>query len=302
MKKKTLRLFLFLMTIFPAGVLAEQNVTFVVSADTHFVAEKREDPWHTEIVRKINNIRSREFPSSLKAGKVGPPAFLMILGDITDNGKASEWDDPKLPDSQSFIQTFKHLDPSIPIYEVPGNHDLYTPGIIPSRMAARHGQTYYSFNTRGIHFVLLDSYGTKKPKQPELDQTQLKWLEKDLAGVSKMTPIVLGMHIHPDSGVNGMKPESSTALAGLLKNKNAILFLSGDTHWGSRGVWNGIETATAGFAFSPDVDPAWSHNPKWTPTLLVVKIQKDRLLVIEYNWKTNTWGRVFVDKKIPKNN
>ncbi|MGH9332439.1 MAG: metallophosphoesterase [Vicinamibacteria bacterium] len=114
----------------------------------------------------------------------------------------------------------------VPVWVVPGNHEIFGIERHLSGVPADHplygkamferylGPTYYSFNYGGIHFVGLDTadiadqwyYG-------HVDETQLRWLEKDLSYVSAETPIVTFNHIPLFSAVilaGGYEPDSDS--------------------------------------------------------------------------------------------
>ncbi len=300
--KTPLAVLLLLLTVPFAKGQPPQNLVFIAWSDTHFEAVNRNDNTSLDILAKINKLQDRKLPKSLGGKKLGPPAFLITVGDITGDGLATQWDSPNLPKSQSFAQAIKHLSPSIRHYEVLGNHDCPPRGGVRDKFVARYGSTYYSFNEKGVHFVVLDPYMKGDVNNTGLTGDQLKWLEKDLAGLASGTPIILAMHNRPDSTGNGsmdcIDSESSKALAEILRGKNVILFLRGHTHRGSHEIWNGIDSVSSGFAFSRNASPPWSSNPEWTSTLLVVRLVENHLTVLEYDWEKDTWGRVFVNRSI----
>ena len=96
-----------------------------------------------------------------------------------------------------------------PLHAVPGNHDLV--GALPEDGSAaasdpraefkeRMGvdRTWRSFDQGGIHFILFDSVqidGKDRPYRGRIDDSQLAWLEDDLARVSETTPTVAVSHI-----------------------------------------------------------------------------------------------------------
>ncbi|MEO7988084.1 MAG: metallophosphoesterase [Chryseolinea sp.] len=107
------------------------------------------------------------------------------------------------------------------VWLAPGNHEIF--GIerhlslvseknpLYGRNMYRHffGPDYYSFNYGGVHFISLNSlefedlwyYG-------RIDSTQMEWLKKDLAVISKSMPIVTFQHVPFYSG--GMTMENFT--------------------------------------------------------------------------------------------
>ncbi len=112
----------------------------------------------------------------------------------------------------------------MPVWVVPGNHEIFGIERHKSGIAEDHpmygkamyerilGPTYYSFDYGGFHFIGLDTadiddrwyYG-------HVDETQLSWLEKDLARVSADTPVVTFNHIPLFSALitsAGYDPES----------------------------------------------------------------------------------------------
>lgn len=96
----------------------------------------------------------------------------------------------------------------VPVWSVPGNHEIFGIERHLSLVSARHplygkgmyrdrlGPNYYSFNNGGVHFVGLDSvdiadlwyYG-------HIDDVQLAWLKADLAAVPSDMPVVTFNHI-----------------------------------------------------------------------------------------------------------
>jgi hypothetical protein len=72
---------------------------------------------------------------------------------------------------------------------VPGEHDAALDGGALFRDA--FGDTSYSFDHRGVHFIALDNVSQGKPK---VGAEQLAWLRKDLARFPTTAPIVLFTH------------------------------------------------------------------------------------------------------------
>lgn len=132
-------------------------------------------------------------------------AFVLITGDLVrDALRVSE------DVARARFELFRKEKESfpMPVWVVPGNHEIF--GIERHRsgvsqdnplygkaMYERYlGPTYYSFNFGGIHFVGLDTADVEdRWYYGHVDETQLRWLEKNLESVSAETPIVTFNHI-----------------------------------------------------------------------------------------------------------
>ncbi|SHF23497.1 3',5'-cyclic AMP phosphodiesterase CpdA [Mariniphaga anaerophila] len=144
----------------------------------------------------------------------------------------------------------------MPVYNCLGNHDLFavyeespedeTHPDYKYGMFERHfGDTYYSFNHKGWHFIVLNSLETTENKRYKgyIHQEQLEWLKSDLKMVDQSTPIVVVSHIPLISTwqfVNGgvRTVENSAAVFELFKNRNLKLLLQGHIHWKEYGFVN----------------------------------------------------------------
>lgn len=87
------------------------------------------------------------------------------------------------------------------IYPAIGNHDRYfgdTTDVIyyDGLFKQFFGDTYYSFDHKGWHFITLNSvqHG-KESKYPCVNEEQLEWLKKDLATIGHTTPVVVTLHV-----------------------------------------------------------------------------------------------------------
>lgn len=288
----------FILIFFLPGILygEPRNLTFLLWSDTHFGAYDATDTTRLQIIDIMNTIAGKPYPAPLIPEKVGPPAFLMALGDITEHGWAGEWDSPTLAPGRSYLQALKKLSPSIHPYEVLGNHDSRKNNVTRSKVKDRQGNTYYAFDLQGVHFVVLDPYPRFNTPAPDFDEPQLQWLRKDLEKLPAQTPIVLAMHVVPDPAAGDrtshLSPENSQKLAAILKGKNILALFHGHWHVGSKSAWNGIDLVSPGFSY------AAAGCPKGDPTFLVVHITDQKITALEYNWKTNGWGRLYLNKPI----
>jgi serine/threonine-protein phosphatase CPPED1 len=119
------------------------------------------------------------------------PDFVVVCGDLTDRtGDEAE--------ITAYKQMLRKLDPTIPVYNVAGNHDvgnLPTPSTLASYRAA-YGPDYYTFHYGQVLGVVLDSNLIAAPdRAPDEAAKQEEWLRSTLAHASADQQIIVFQHI-----------------------------------------------------------------------------------------------------------
>jgi 3',5'-cyclic AMP phosphodiesterase CpdA len=122
------------------------------------------------------------------------PAFVIVTGDLINKpGDASE--------GTEYLRIAAKLDSSIPLYNVPGNHDVGnvpTPGSV-AKYTARFGPDHYLFESNGLVGIVLDSVLIHSPQgATNLYAAQEEWLKEELETLKKRgaRQIVVFQH-HP---------------------------------------------------------------------------------------------------------
>jgi predicted phosphodiesterase len=120
------------------------------------------------------------------------PDFVMCVGDLIE-GYCDEQE--AIEQREEFDALTRRLE--APFFYCPGNHDAES---VPTRKvyAARHGtggRTYYSFDYRSCHFVVLDS-SALLAQVPDVTEAQWAWLEQDLASARSAKHVFIFEH-HP---------------------------------------------------------------------------------------------------------
>lgn len=150
--------------------------SFVQLSDAHVGFNGPPDPLGTKAferaVEMINKLPER-------------PDLILFTGDLIHDTEDKDIHVQR-------IKQFKEICGQInvpTIKYVPGEHDAGLDGAALYREF--FGETYYSFDHCGVHFVALDN--VSRPK-PEIGVDQLAWLKKDLARFPRTAPIVVFTH------------------------------------------------------------------------------------------------------------
>jgi 3',5'-cyclic AMP phosphodiesterase CpdA len=147
------------------------------------------------------------------------PDFVVFTGDLTQTT-----DDPAL--RRARLREFKELAAALKVPTVrffAGEHDA----------ALDRGEAYlevfggalnYTFDHKGVHFIVLDN--TSQPA-PVLGEAQLAWLERDLAGRPPEAPIVVLTHrplfaLYPQW--DWATRDGAAAIELLSKHRNVTVF------------------------------------------------------------------------------
>ena len=156
-----------------------------------------------------------------------------------------------------------------------GNHDLF--GIYAKSGAAptdplygkkyfedQFGALYYSFDHRGVHFVVLDSIGITADHDYEgrVDAAQLAWLSADLKRLAPDAPVVVISHVPLASAFGSYAPQSDAVhtsktlgkytvvnayeVIATLAPYNVLGVLQGHLHINETVTWRGIPFMTRG--------------------------------------------------------
>jgi 3',5'-cyclic AMP phosphodiesterase CpdA len=150
--------------------------SFVQLSDAHVGFNGPPDPLGTKAfelaVEMINGLPQR-------------PDLVLFTGDLTHD---TEERDVHVQRMKQFQEISKKI--NVPVIKcVPGEHDA---GLDNGALYREFfGESYYSFDHRGVHFVALDNVSRAKP---EIGSDQLAWLKKDLARFLKTAPIVVFTH------------------------------------------------------------------------------------------------------------
>ena len=251
-----------------AGVTFGQPpaLTFFGWSDQH--VQTNGDGGHlVPAILAMNGLVGRGYPAGV-GGVVGKPAFVFGLGDIT------EWPTRAARDTYERLIT-KRL--KFPSYDVAGNHD--SGGNSPSRtvldwLVARHGSLSYTFEKGGVLFVAVYSEydeSLNSPAQP-ITKAALDYIRKTLAKVPKDKPVVVATHLCFDAITN--RDEFVDALG----DANVIMVLGGHYHKANVRQYRGVH-----FVQLP------SPTPNFPNEVTVVRITKDRLVAIPFNYDTGKW-------------
>ena len=150
--------------------------SFVQLSDAHVGFNGPPDPLGTKAferaVEMINGLSRR-------------PDLILFTGDLVHD---TEDRNVQIQRIKLFQEISKRINVPV-IKHVPGEHDAGLDGGLLYREF--FGESYYSFDHRGVHFVALDNVSRAKP---EVGVEQLTWLKNDLARFPKTAPIVVFTH------------------------------------------------------------------------------------------------------------
>ena len=188
------------------------------------------------------------------------PDFIIHTGDLTQLSETKEFDD-----LQQMLKDCKTKQ----VFYVPGEHDILSDNgaqYLERFGKGTRGSGWFSFDQKGVHFIGLVNVATvKEGGLGVLGQEQIDWLQKDLAGLAKSTPIVVFAHIplwtvYPQWGWG--TDDSAKALE-FLKPFGSVTVLNGHIHQALQKVEGNISFHTARSTAFPQ--PAPGTAPKAGP-------------------------------------
>jgi 3',5'-cyclic-AMP phosphodiesterase len=234
---------------------AQGELSFVQISDSHMGFNKPANPDVVSTlqaaVAKINAL-----PHA--------PEFMLHTGDISHLSKPAEFDQV-----QQILQSARPKE----VFFVPGEHDVLEDDGQQYRERFgknKKGNGWYSFDKKGVHFVgLVNVMNLKAGGMGSIGPEQLKWLQDDVAHLSKSTPVVLFAHmplwnIYPEWGWG--TDDSAQALS-YLKRFGSVTVLNGHIHQTMQKVEGNVTFHTAASTAFPQPHPgaAESAGPMKVP-------------------------------------
>lgn len=205
--------------------IADPQLGFI-SNSNDFAAEKE---LMKQITDKVNNLK---------------PDFVVFSGDLVHWISNTEALD-------GFQQMCGQFDKDIPLYFVPGNHDVEDAKA--EKVAAyikRYGHDRFVHKAKRYTVI---GYNSCVIKANTAEQEEYKWLEKVLQNARSNKPIILVTH-YPMFVSTPDEPERYDNIGIELREKYLAMFekygvdlvLSGHLHYCAKGEYNGIKFVTAG--------------------------------------------------------
>lgn len=260
------------------------NFTFIHASDTHIdtffsLPDSFENARSWKAVRTLQGIGAlRMQPYNYTAHK---PEFIIHTGDICEFGSAGKT--PEVVDRY-------FADLGLPVYYILGNHDgTWAPPY--EWMKKRFGGNDYSFDHLGVHFIGLDSPGVQDPR-PSFGQETITFLQKDLAKVSRTTPIIVFTH-HPIPGTEFASRYDYDRVLDLLERYNLMLIMDGHGHNAVHRRYNNMDFVMGGSTFSKagkDINDGYN----------VVSLDGEKLRVAYRRAEDAEATKPMVEKPIPQ--
>jgi len=267
--------------------------TFVFMTDIHLQPEENALAGLTKAIETVNRLN---------------PDFVITGGDLVMDVMEQKFD---RADMLYHLYVKTHEKFKMPVYNTLGNHELFgiyeKSGIDPSHpeygkkmFSKRIGKTYYSFDYKGWHFMILDSIGItvgetgKKTYRGFIDNEQMEWIKGDLAKVKKDTPIVISTHIpfitsmtqiyggSLDGNKENIVVNNSKEVLDMFKEHNLKLVLQGHLHMLEDIYVKGIHFITGGA-----VCGNWWEG--------VYKETEEGFLLIDVKKETDTFDWEYID-------
>lgn len=239
------------MSISPFGAMAagegsesENGLIFGLVTDVHYAdTDTRGSRYYRDSIPKL-----AEAVEEFSRQEV---AFVAELGDLINAGPSKE---TELEYLETICKVLQSLD--VPKHFVLGNHcvDTLTKAEFLKGCGRDPEPTYYSFDVKGYHFVVLDADFLKDGTSYEpgnfrwtdtwIPKVEQEWLEGDLAK-SKGRPTVVFVHqnLHDEKDVHGVK-NAPEVRAILEASGDVIAVFQGHMHSGGLAKIAGIPYCT----------------------------------------------------------
>ncbi|MEE9396534.1 MAG: metallophosphoesterase [Methylococcales bacterium] len=214
-----------------------ENFTFAYISDSHIQ--------HIKGNRFVRNWDQGLIRAVAEADLLTPkPDFVMFGGDLAQLGSK-----PELDHGAEIMSALSHK-----VHYVMGEHDYYLD--LGAYWEKLFGPQYYSFDHKGVHFIVLNSIRTydewtynRWPSNEQrmlemagldnpngspfmVGEEQRKWLKNDLAKIPKTKPIVVFSHSPLQKIYKGWNfwTEDAEQIQALLKPFNKVSVIYGHVH------------------------------------------------------------------------
>lgn len=155
---------------------APSPFSIVQLSDTHVGFQGPPDPLGTKAFERAVEMVNALDPQ---------PDLVLFTGDLTHDSE-----DPA--EHARRMASFRSIGDRLRVkkrYHVPGEHDAALDGGVLFR--ENFGESHYSFDHRGVHFVALDNVSLGKPV---VGGTQIEWLKRDLSRYPTTAPVIVFTH------------------------------------------------------------------------------------------------------------
>jgi 3',5'-cyclic AMP phosphodiesterase CpdA len=166
--------------------LSEEEAAAFLDRDMRVSSVPRVDGHEWDAIR---------YRAAIDAVNALDPSFVVIGGDMIDDASSQEQLD-------ELLRISAHLNPSIQVHWVPGNHDIAPDSVAPTnesidRYRQVFGPDFYSFGANGTRFIVMNTVVFDQPQNvPDHLEHQFAFLEEELNGAEGADHIVLFGH-HP---------------------------------------------------------------------------------------------------------
>ena len=271
----------------------ENEFTFAFLTDIHLKSEMDAPKGFQMAIDKVNELK---------------PDFVLTGGDLVYDamrGNQARCD--------TLFSLYKEMSAgfNMPVHNCLGNHDLFAiyaespessdhPDYKYGMFERYFGKTYYSFDHKGWHFVVLNSLDVTENKryQGVFSEEELKWLKADLAKVDLQTPVVVTSHlpiITTRAQIKGSEGRgnvsNSLEVFNLLEPFEEVLFLQGHIHWKEYGVVNDKFHFLTGGSIAGNGWKGRRHNTKEGFVLITVKGRDFSWEYIDHGWEAERLKR-----------
>ena len=268
-----------------AAESAKGSFSFVQISDSHIGFNK--EGVNTDVSATLNAAIARinALPQQ--------PDFILHTGDLTHLASAEEFD--------TLDQLLKSVK-SPQIFFVPGEHDVTGDNgkLYLERFGKNtKGHGWYGFDHHGIHFIgLVNVVDIQQNGLGSLGQEQLAWLENDLKGRSRETPIVVFAHIplwevYPQWGWG--TNDGAQALS-YLKPFGSVTILNGHVHQTMKKVEGSVTFHTAMSTAFPQPEPG--KAPKPGPMKVDAGKLREHLGITDVNYTEGKSSLAIVDSTL----
>ena len=198
------------------------------------------------------------------------PDFVVITGDFVNDSKS-------ISQIKEFKRITAKINPKIPVYYTPGNHDL---GQTPDDKSIKeyiknYGRDHFSFNHKGSSFIGFNC-SLIKAKMVKLEQKQHDWITKRLKESQGASHIILFCHypffnltVDEPSSYSNIDPGSREKYLELFNKNKVEAIFSGHYHNNSLSTYGNIQLVTTSALGKP--------LGKAPSGMRIVKVYSDRI-------------------------